>query len=166
MSLLWNASGAQGVAHGSKGVRVLEMLTYHSLLGAVMAALAGYALPGLATKRTAAAEAEAAGAAAERERAREPMTAEHEHEPVTARREPAEPVESAEPEPEPEPEPSEHPTRVAAAQDGSGTRTVVMDRPARTDAEAPVTTQGDSVASPAPVTMRRRRGGLFSRLRG
>ena len=68
VSLLWNASGAQGAAHGSKGVRVLEMLTYHTLLGAVMTALAGYALPGLARRRVAAAEAEPAVAGG-RERA-------------------------------------------------------------------------------------------------
>jgi hypothetical protein len=53
MSLLWNSSGAQGAAHGSTGVRVLEMVTYHSALGAVMAALAGYALPGFVTRRAA-----------------------------------------------------------------------------------------------------------------
>lgn len=74
MSLLWNASGAQGAAHGSTGVRVLEMLTYHSALGAVMAALAGYALPGFVTRRAAAAEQAAvgAGAAAERDVATAP----------------------------------------------------------------------------------------------
>jgi hypothetical protein len=45
VSLLWDAAGAQGAAHGSKTVRVLEMLTYHTGLGVLIAALAGYALP-------------------------------------------------------------------------------------------------------------------------
>src|SRR5207248_5832780 len=56
VSLLWNASGAEGAAHGSTGVRVLEVLTYHTLLGALLAAAAGYALPGLLKRRTKAAE--------------------------------------------------------------------------------------------------------------
>lgn len=60
VSLLWNASGAQGAAHGAKFIRVLELLTYHTLLGVIIAALAGYALPGLVTRRTAAAEEAAA----------------------------------------------------------------------------------------------------------
>lgn len=47
ISLLWNSVGAQGAGHGSRGVRMLEMLTYHTGLGALMAALGGYALPGL-----------------------------------------------------------------------------------------------------------------------
>jgi hypothetical protein len=45
VSHLWNASGAQGAAHGSTTVRVLEMLAYHTALGALLAALGGYALP-------------------------------------------------------------------------------------------------------------------------
>jgi hypothetical protein len=45
VSLLWNAAGAQGAAHGSRDIRMLEMLTFHSGLGVVIAALAGYALP-------------------------------------------------------------------------------------------------------------------------
>jgi hypothetical protein len=46
-------------------VRVLELLTYHTLLGALLAAVAGYALPGLLTRRTEATEeVEAAPAAA------------------------------------------------------------------------------------------------------
>jgi len=47
ISLLWNSVGAQGGAHGSRGVRMLEMLTFHTGLGALMATLGGYALPGL-----------------------------------------------------------------------------------------------------------------------
>jgi hypothetical protein len=61
ISLLWNSVGAQGTAHGSRGVRMLEMLTYHTGLGALMAMLGGYALPGL--WRTVAAPAPAAAAA-------------------------------------------------------------------------------------------------------
>src|SRR5438477_6375535 len=62
VSLLWNAAGAQGLAHGSKVVRVLEMLTYHTALGVVITALAAYALPRF-PKRAVAAEAGVAGAA-------------------------------------------------------------------------------------------------------
>jgi len=63
VSLLWNASGAQGAAHGSTGVRVLEELTYHTLLGSLLAAVAGYALAAPLRRRTeAAADAEAAPA--------------------------------------------------------------------------------------------------------
>ncbi len=190
VSLLWNASGAQGVAHGSKGVRVLEMLTYHSLLGAVMAALAGYALPGLATRRTAVGGAEPAVAAAERGREREPMTAQRETEPVAAERE-TEPV-AAEREPvpvaaerepvpvaaerervpaEPEHAPSEKPTRVAPAGEASAAPTAVMDRPTTTGSASasPATgspaTGSPATGSPTTVTARRRRGGLLSRLR-
>ena len=45
VSHLWNAAGAVGHTHGSKLVGVLELVTYHSGLGAVIAALGGYALP-------------------------------------------------------------------------------------------------------------------------
>jgi hypothetical protein len=71
VSLLWNSAGAQGAAHGSTGIRVLEMVTYHTGLGAVMAALAGYALPGSVRRRAAAAAPAAAGTAA----AAEPVAA-------------------------------------------------------------------------------------------
>src|SRR5438270_425131 len=95
VSILWNSAGAAGVPHGSRCIRVLELLTYHTLLGVIIAALAGYALPGLETRRAAAeAEAEAgvgaagaagAGTAAERDREHEPVTAaERDHEPVAA----------------------------------------------------------------------------------
>lgn len=63
VSLLWNSFGAQGAAHGSKTVRVLEMLGYHTALGAVMAALAGYALPGFVRRRAVVNEPAAAGTA-------------------------------------------------------------------------------------------------------
>jgi hypothetical protein len=56
VSLLWNVAGAQGPAHGSKVVRVLEMLTYHTALGVAITALAAYALPRF-PKRALAAEA-------------------------------------------------------------------------------------------------------------
>ncbi len=92
VSHLWNAAGAQGAAHGSKLVRVLEMLAYHTLLGSVLAALGGYALPRFVAAPVAAAEPATArrgterhaardealagggAAAAEREREREPVT--------------------------------------------------------------------------------------------
>jgi len=46
LSLLWNAGGAQGAAHGSRGIRALEMISFHTGLGAVIAMLAGFAMPG------------------------------------------------------------------------------------------------------------------------
>ncbi|MBV9917092.1 MAG: hypothetical protein JO153_11385 [Solirubrobacterales bacterium] len=54
VSLLWTTSGAQGVAHGSKHVRILEMLAYHSLLGTIIAALGAYAFPRFSASRAAA----------------------------------------------------------------------------------------------------------------
>jgi hypothetical protein len=45
ISQLWHAGGAQGAAHGSAHIQMLEMLTYHTGLGVVIAALAGYAFP-------------------------------------------------------------------------------------------------------------------------
>jgi hypothetical protein len=78
ISLLWNSVGAQGAAHGSRGVRMLEMLTYHTGLGAVMAMLGGYALPGLWRTVVAPAPAAAgtrAGVTPARTRADEPAAA-------------------------------------------------------------------------------------------
>ena len=63
VSLLWNSSGAQGAAHGSVGIRALEMIAYHTGLGAVIAAVAGYALPGVLTRRAAVADAGVAAGA-------------------------------------------------------------------------------------------------------
>jgi hypothetical protein len=60
VSHLWNAAGAQGAAHGSKTVRVLEMLAYHTGLGALLAALGGYALPRFIAAREVVAEPAAA----------------------------------------------------------------------------------------------------------
>jgi hypothetical protein len=62
VSLLWTTSGAEGVAHGSKHVRILEMLAYHSLLGTIIAALGGYAFPRFSASRVAAADAGMAAA--------------------------------------------------------------------------------------------------------
>jgi hypothetical protein len=45
ISQLWHAGGAQGAGHGSANIQMLEMLTYHTGLGVVIAALAGYAFP-------------------------------------------------------------------------------------------------------------------------
>jgi hypothetical protein len=68
VSLLWHAGGAQGVAHGHKVTRMLELITYHTGLGVLIATFAAYALPGVGVRRrTAEAEAAAgvgAGAAA------------------------------------------------------------------------------------------------------
>jgi len=69
VSYLWHAGGAQGVAHGHKIRRMLELLTFHSGLGVLITAFAAYALPGLAVPRrevpaTAAADGAAAPAGA------------------------------------------------------------------------------------------------------
>ena len=68
LSYIWQAGGAQGVAHGSRTVRVLEAVGYHTGLGVLIAALAAYALPGFlrapAPAPVAATEGAAAGAAA------------------------------------------------------------------------------------------------------
>ena len=65
LSYIWQAGGAQGVAHGSRTVRVLEAVGYHTGLGVLIAALAAYALPGFlrAPAPVAATEGAAAGAA-------------------------------------------------------------------------------------------------------
>ncbi len=51
ISLLWNSAGAQGAAHGARDIRMLESLSYHTGLGVLIAALAGYALPGFLRPR-------------------------------------------------------------------------------------------------------------------
>jgi hypothetical protein len=56
VSHLWNAAGAEGAAHGSRTVRTLEMLAYHTGLGALLAALGGYALPRFVAAREVVAE--------------------------------------------------------------------------------------------------------------
>jgi len=48
VSYLWNAAGARGTAHGSSGIRTLELVTFHTGLGALIAALGGYAFPRVA----------------------------------------------------------------------------------------------------------------------
>jgi hypothetical protein len=45
ISQLWHAGGAQGAGHGSAHIQMLEMLTYHTGLGVMITALAGYAFP-------------------------------------------------------------------------------------------------------------------------
>jgi hypothetical protein len=45
ISQLWTAHGAQGAGHGSQHRQMLEMLTYHTGLGVLVAALAAHALP-------------------------------------------------------------------------------------------------------------------------
>lgn len=51
ISTLWHVGGAEGLPHGSRGVRLLEHLTFHTGLGVLVAALAAYALPGLLVAR-------------------------------------------------------------------------------------------------------------------
>jgi hypothetical protein len=51
LSVLWRTGGAEGLAHGSKTVQMLERLSFHTGLGVLMAALAGYALPALLVRR-------------------------------------------------------------------------------------------------------------------
>jgi hypothetical protein len=64
VSLLW-ASDAYGLPHGHKGTRMLELLTYHTGLGVLIATFAAYALPGyVALRRRATATAGAATGAA------------------------------------------------------------------------------------------------------
>jgi hypothetical protein len=51
VSRLWHSGGAQGLAHGHGGKRMLEYLTFHSGLGVLITALAAYALPGIVATR-------------------------------------------------------------------------------------------------------------------
>jgi hypothetical protein len=62
VSHVWYAGGQEGVGHGSTSLLVLERLSFHGALGAIMAALAGYALPGVFGPRPARAAAVAGGA--------------------------------------------------------------------------------------------------------
>ena len=62
VSLLW-ASDAYGLPHGAKGTRMLEMLTYHTGLGVLIATFAAYALPGVLTYQRAVTPAGATGVA-------------------------------------------------------------------------------------------------------
>jgi hypothetical protein len=164
VSLLWNASGAQGAAHGATGVRVLEMLTYHTLLGSLMAALAGYALPGLVTRRVPAGEtAEAAPAEATATRVGPATAVEEAHTRTAVTDRQAIPDRPAA---EDGAEPAtnggaadERPANVTSEPNGSS-RTAAATAPPTTSAAAPPAT-----SAAAPVTMRRRRGGLLSILR-
>jgi hypothetical protein len=64
VSHVWVAGGQEGVGHGSTTVLVLERLSFHGALGAIIAALAGYALPGVLGRRTARTATAAEGTAA------------------------------------------------------------------------------------------------------
>ena len=75
VSLLWHAGGAQGIAHGHKFTRMLELVTYHTGLGVLIATFAAYALPGVtAARRTAEATTSGGAATAEPATTREPAT--------------------------------------------------------------------------------------------
>lgn len=64
VSRLWHLGGAQGAVHGPKGTRMLELVTFHSGLGALVITLAAFALSGLrALRKGVAAPAAAAPAA-------------------------------------------------------------------------------------------------------
>jgi hypothetical protein len=90
VSLLWQSGGAQGVAHGSKLTRMFELLTYHTALGVLIAAVAAWALPrARVVRRTDATEG------LEPDTARAPATSDPASEPVAA--EPREPTPEAEP---------------------------------------------------------------------
>ncbi len=65
LSYIWQAGGAQGIAHGSRAVRSLEAVGFHTGLGVLIAALAAYALPGFLLRRRLAAAEGAAGAEVE-----------------------------------------------------------------------------------------------------
>ena len=51
ISGLWHIGGAQGAANGSRSVQILERLSFHTGLGALIAVLAAYALPPLVAIR-------------------------------------------------------------------------------------------------------------------
>jgi hypothetical protein len=57
MSTLWHHGGQLGAAHGTLVVQAMERLGLHSGLGAVIAALAGFALPSAVGRRRVPAEA-------------------------------------------------------------------------------------------------------------
>jgi hypothetical protein len=89
VSLLWQSGGAQGVAHGSKLTRMFELLTYHTALGVLLAAVAASALPrARVLRRTAWAEGlepDTGRAPAASEPAAEPREPAPEAEPATTR---------------------------------------------------------------------------------
>jgi hypothetical protein len=64
LSEIWHIGGAQGIGHGTATVQGLEMLSMHTGLGVVVAALAAYALPGYVAALPARAATTAAGATA------------------------------------------------------------------------------------------------------
>jgi hypothetical protein len=71
VSLLW-ATDAEGLAHGHKVTRMLELLTYHTGLGVLIATVAAYALPGLAFRRAVAPATAASATPAASAPARQP----------------------------------------------------------------------------------------------
>ncbi len=184
MSLLWNSAGAEGAAHGAKFVRALEILGYHTLLGTLIAALAGYALPGPVTRR---AEAEVEVGTAEADGVPAPATA-----PAGGARRPipersavaAEPATTEIDHPVAahdydDEETTEYPAERTDPDDAGEARTAVMDHPepapppesaadeaagsSSYEANGGSATNGVSIE---PTIVRRRRGGLISRLRG
>ncbi len=89
VSLLWQSGGAQGAVHGSKLTRMFELLTYHTALGVLLAAVAASALPrARVLRRTARAEGlepDTRRAHAASEPAAEPREPAPEAEPATTR---------------------------------------------------------------------------------
>jgi hypothetical protein len=82
ISQLWATGGAQGAGHGGAHRQMLEMLGFHTGLGVIVAALAGYALPRFVLPATAmAAEPVAAreGYGAEEESGRAGRTGRRHH---------------------------------------------------------------------------------------
>lgn len=63
LSALWVAGGDEGAAHGGRYVQMFERLSFHTGLGALITALAAYALPAFVLARTRAKVAAAEGAA-------------------------------------------------------------------------------------------------------
>ncbi len=193
VSILWNAAGAQGAAHGSRDVRMLEILTYHIGLGVLMAALAGYALPRFPARRLAAAEAggaatgavagAGAGAAVTaescRHRNREAVAAEEDA--ATVRREPVAAEEDAatrghdpvadderagtrEPVDAPGQQSVDEPVREPIGVGASRTGTGNGNGSATPGNGSTAPGNGATTAGNASTTVRRRQGGLLSSL--
>ncbi len=139
VSFLWNHSGALGPPHGSRFIRVLELVTYHTGLGALMAALAGYALPRFPRRAVVADTGAGAGVAG--------YEATHAREPVAAR----EPTAAHEPVATGEPVATREPTVAEERAAGRG-EPAAGDVPAANRAypeEAPASDRGDYSGAPA-----------------
>jgi hypothetical protein len=183
ISVWWKAGGDQGVGHGSAHIQALEMLAYHTGLGALIAALGGFALPRfrVVAAEAAVARAAAGGAVAERgwrARRRRRRLARDEavaggaaavpaaaatDAPTRAERAPAMAADA----------PSTGATAPAPTTAAPSETTAAPSGTQRTAVGDPATAAGGQTATPAgqPVatrtaaghsTMRRRRGGLFS----